>query len=155
MLYNNKLFVLSLTSLLTDLRAASPALQQALCDLCLTLLDQHDPRYGPSVYLSNSLVRSLKFGYWNTIGQIVCFTDQFSHKCTEMSQGRSSQLPYIEGFFQALLDGVNGFVEKVGEDELCALLSEYNEIHASIQEAKDANKKEPGAKHIQKQPISK
>lgn len=89
-LYNDKLFVLSLTSMLTNSRTTVAALQSALCDLCLTLLDQHDPRYGPSVYLSNSLVRSLKLGFWNTIGKIAYFTDQFVHKCTEMSQSKSS-----------------------------------------------------------------
>lgn len=148
LLYNDRLFVLGLTSLLTDTRAAAPGLQSALCDLCLTLLDQHDPRFGPSVYLSSSLVRSLKFGYWNTTEQIAYFTDQFSHKCTEMSQGKYNQLPYIEGFFQALLDGMNGFIEKAGEDGLTALLSDYNEIQASIRQAKDASKKEPGVKYV-------
>lgn len=141
--------------MLTNSRTTVPTLQSALCDLCLTLLDQHDPRYGPSVYLSNSLVRSLKLGFWNTVGKIAYFTDQFVHKCTEMSQSRSSQLPYIEGFFLALLDGMNGFICKVGEEGLAASLSSYNEVQASIQLEKDSIKREPGVRRVPKRHIPK
>ena len=48
---------------------------------------------------------------------------------------------------------MNGFICKVGEEELAASLSGYNEVQASIQLEKDSIKKEPGAKRAPKRHI--